>query len=134
MMKRKSFVNTPAARMLSGNAGEQVNNNIAQVNAEVQNPVETITEKKEVIENMQVEEIQPEVKKVAEEKRGNQEQQSEKEPMTKVLIEMSLMDSYKINNIVNAMKLKNKGKYTKKQFYAQMIEDAIEKFEKELGL
>ena len=58
----------------------------------------------------------------------------EKEPMTKVLIEMSLLDAYKINNIVNALKLKNKGKYTKKQFYAEMIESAIDKFENELSL
>lgn len=55
-----------------------------------------------------------------------------KEPMTKVPIEMILIDAYKINNSVNA--LKYKGKYTKKQFYAEMIESAIDKFENELSL
>ena len=52
--------------------------------------------------------------------------------MTKVPIEMILIDACKINNSVNA--LKYKGKCTKKQFYAEMIESAIDKFENELSL
>lgn len=52
--------------------------------------------------------------------------------MTKVPIEMILIDAYKINNSFNA--LKYKGKYTKIQFYAEMIESAIDKFENELSL
>lgn len=130
-MVKKSFVNTPAARMLAGSVQEE----------------NKVVEEKKVTEEVTVSvpEVNQNVPAVAKQTENNEVQKDEvvpakkvdnkeQEPMTKVLIEMSLMDSYKINNIVNAMKLRNKGKYTKKQFYAEMIEDAIAKFEKELGL
>ena len=123
-MSKKSFVDTPAARMLMGSTGEE------QIVKEtpVAEPEKVMPKKEEVKAAPAPVEVKEEVKPEPENNSGA----DEKEPMTKVLIEMSLMDAYKINNIVNSMKLRNKGKYTKKQFYSEMIKAAIEKFEKEL--
>lgn len=134
-MSRKSFVNTPAARMLAGSA--VVENKIPEETKPVKE-AETmaVIEQKEnnSIKETSQENLISKEKEVEVKVDDDKKEIKEKEPMTKVLIEMSLLDAYKINNIVNALKLKNKGKYTKKQFYAEMIEAAIVKFEKELGL
>lgn len=125
-------MNTPAARMLGGSVSEPVKKENA-----VQVPVEEVKapEVKQqapaasapvIKEPVAAEPVKKEV--------TVQEDKQEKQPVVKVLIEMSLMDSYKINNIVNAMKLQKQGKYTKKQFYNEMIAEAIKKYEKELGL
>lgn len=135
-MSRKSFVNTPAARMLAGSA--VVENKIPEETKPVIKEAETmaVIEQKETnsIKETSQENLISKEKEVEVKVDDDKKEIKEKEPMTKVLIEMSLLDAYKINNIVNALKLKNKGKYTKKQFYAEMIEAAIVKFEKELGL
>ena len=125
-MRKKSFVDTPAARMLMGNTGDE------QVVKEtpVAEPEKVMPKKEEAKAAPAPVEVKEEVKTETENNAGA----DEKEPMTKVLIEMSLMDAYKINNIVNSMKLRNKGKYTKKQFYSEMIKAAIYKYEKELGI
>lgn len=125
-MRKKSFVDTPAARMLMGNTGDE------QVVKEtpVAEPEKVMPKKEEAKAAPAPVEVKEEVKTETENNAGA----DEKEPMTKVLIEMSLMDAYKINNIVNSMKLRNKGKYTKKQFYSEMIKAAIDKYEKELGI
>ena len=121
MANKKNFMNTPAARMLGGTISEQekTENTVPKQEAPVVNPA-----------NIQQAKIPEQIKQAEPVKTNIQE----KEPVVKVLIEMSLMDSYRINNIVNSMKLKNQGKYTKKQFYNEMIADAIKKFEYELGL
>lgn len=129
---KKNFMNTPAARMLGGSVSEPVKTeNAAPVPAE---EVKAPEVKQEIAAAaapvIQQEVVAEPVKKEAVET----ELKQEKQPSVKVLIEMSLMDSYKINNIVNAMKLQKKGKYTKKQFYNEMIAEAIKRYEKELGL
>lgn len=123
-------MNTPAARMLGGTISEQEKTeNTVPTEKIIEN---TVKQEAPVVNPANIQQAKiPEQIKQAEPVKTNIQ---EKEPVVKVLIEMSLMDSYRINNIVNSMKLKNQGKYTKKQFYNEMIADAIKKFEYELGL
>lgn len=129
---KKNFVNTPAARMLGGSVSEPVKReNMATVPAEEVKAPEVKQEVPAASAPVIKTEAAPEPVKKEEQVQAVKE---EKQPVVKVLIEMSLMDSYKINNIVNAMKLQKQGKYTKKQFYNEMIAEAIKRYEKELGL
>lgn len=130
MANKKNFMNTPAARMLGGTISEQEKTeNTVPTEKIIEN---TVKQEAPVVNPANIQQAKiPEQIKQAEPVKTNIQ---EKEPVVKVLIEMSLMDSYRINNIVNSMKLKNQGKYTKKQFYNEMIADAIKKFEYELGL